>query len=1145
MKYRKLFIFILLSFFPFFTFAQKGNFASSSVLASGKWYKIATVQDGVYKLTFLDLLQLGISQPISASNFRLYGNGGAMLPELNSTFRYDDLVENAVMAFDGGDGYINDGDYFLFYGQGTTEWDFIPTIPGFVHQKNYYCDTVYYFLTFDLGPGKRIQNYPEITVAPDITVNKFNEHLYHELDSLNIMRSGKLWYGEVFNDVAEKKFRFVLPDISTSDPLTANINFAVRSIQKSVLTTDINDVLISSDTVAEIDGNVNSDYAKIKTISGGMLPAKDTITIGISYNKPESSSLAWLNYIEVFGVRNLVFHGSLLHFRNIATTGYPVSKFEITNNSPSSARIWNITDKTTISEMHKDTSANQVSFKANTNALEEFVAFSDEQLLQAVLIGCLPNQNLHGSQQADMIILTHPDFISQAMMLADFHRNTDGLTVVVTDIKKVYNEFSSGKQDVTAIRDFVRMFYERGLADTLHQVKYLLLFGDGSFDMKNRLSPNTNFIPVWQTLNSLVPTSSYVSDDFFGMLDASEGENLSGNLDIGVGRFPVSTQSEADIMTKKSMLYGSKTDLVPNSYENGLTSNYDPWRNSLTFIADDEDANLHLRQAEKMVEMVDSLNSIVNIGKIYLDAYKQENTPFGSKYPDVNEAINEQIKKGTLMLNYTGHGGEAGLAAENILTMAEIEQYSNYFNLPVFITATCEFSRYDNPLYVSAGEKILLNPKGGGIAMFSTTRVAYAHSNEVINRNFLKTAFTNIPGEKVRFGDMIKKAKNLCAPGIYMQNFTLLGDPALALALPEYAVITDFCGTDSSHTTIDTVFNSDLVTVRGHIADQSGNPVSDYNGRLYPVVYDKPALYKTLANDPGLSYQTFFSVQLKVLFKGNVTINNGVFEFSFFVPRDINFTDGFGKISYYAKNSLTDAAGVYDSLLLFNNGSSDNPDISGPEIKAYLEDYTFTDGSSTSSDPLLLLHLHDTSGINCYGVGVGHEITAVLDDDYYNVYNLNDLFVQDADSYSSGNVTFKFSDLSYGTHKLTLRAFDLLNNSSEKEIYFNVQSPEDLNIGGVFNYPDPVSGNTTFHIEHNMSKAPIHIKINVYHITGCLAAELNYNIPAGYYKPVEIEWNAGSSSGERLSKGIYTYTVILSDLHGKLRTASDKMVILK
>jgi len=1146
MRQRLLCLLIQFLLFSSFLYAQQNktlSFAPVSVLADGHWYKIATTIDGVYKLSYSNLLSSGALPPFKSSDFRLFGNGGNMLPEKNSASRFDDLIENRVKVVDGGDGYIDNNDYILFYGQATSVWNYNSSLQNFRHQINYYADSAYYFFTFDKGAGKRVTQNPQITTNPDITVNTFNEHFFHELDSLNLIKSGKLWLGEVFNDLSPKIFYFTIPDHFDTSNVKVRIDVMTRCMQKSIFHTVINGI-DQSDTLLPIDGNMNSEYAQNKTIQLSLIPHSDTIKIELNYNKPEVSSLAWLNYIEVEAVRKLEFHQQQIKFRNIHTAGQMVSQFDI-DNSGNTINVWQIGDSGNICEMPLLTNGNSSAFKAYTPNLIEFLAFNESNTLQPSLLGQVPNQNLHGLPQAEFLIVTNPLFLSQANQIADFHRNNDLMTVNVATTDQVYNEFSSGKQDPSAIRDFARMFYMRGKADTTNRVRYLLLFGDGSYDMKQRIPNNTNLIPTWQTDNSILPISSYVSDDFYGMLDSIEGFNLNGNLDLGVGRFPVSTTADADILVQKSMRYGVKKDLVENSIENGLISNYDPWRNNICFIADDEDGNLHLNQTEKMVHLLDSISNNFNVRKIYLDAYKQIHTPSGDKYPDVNLDIDNNVKNGTLLLNYVGHGGEYGLASENILTFYEIGKYNNYYNLPVYVTATCEFSRYDNPELESAGEKILLHPRGGGIAMFTTTRIAFAHSNEIVNRNLLITAFNKNLHEKIRFGDIIKESKNLCGTNVYKENFTLLGDPALTLAIPQYNVTTEKMLVDSANITGDTIFNNSIITVKGYISDKNGNKQDWFNGKIYPFVYDKPNLNSTLANDPGQSFPVNFTTQQTLLYKGNSTIKNGAFEFSFFVPKDIAFGNGLGKILYYAKSSFFDAQGVADSLLIKNNGINDNPDAAGPEINLFMDNLSFKDGDLTGPNPLLMSFLHDTSGINSYGLGIGHEIVGQLDDDYNNPYLLNSYFIQDPDKYSSGKISYQLFGLPYGIHKFKISAWDLLNNNSEKEITFNVKGPSGVELGGIYNYPDPVLDQTTFYIDRNMSTDIMFVKISVFDLTGKLSVEINQNISPGSFQPIEIPWNGKNSQGEPLSKGFYTYKVTLSDAAGKIKEKADKMVIIR
>lgn len=1123
--------------------SQNKSFAVNSALADGLWYKIGTTSDGIYKLTYDQLLQSGVSGPMSSATFRLYGNGGAMLPMPNSEARYDDLVENPVLVFDGGDGMLDQSsDYILFYGQGTTLWKYDFFTDAFTHQINYYTDTAYYFFTFDKGNGKRIESALPVSQNPDIELYSYNERIFHEIDSVNLLKSGRLWYGEVFDTELSRDYYYFAPGILTSQPVIARFSGIARSSQKSSLTWKVNNFSVT-DSVYPIDGNINSDFARTINTTINAQALSDTIHINITYYKPESSATAWLDYFELNFSRNLHFTGAIMSFRNISTLAHSVCRYHLSNASQD-VRIWDITDFENITACNTSLSSDTLSFKALSAGIREYIAFDGSAFSEPVLYGVIPNQNLHALPLPDLIIITHPAFETLAAQLAEHHRTADDMNVVLATTQQVYNEFSSGKQDICAIRDFIRMFYERSQADSLNSPAYLMLAGDGSYDYKYRIPANTNFVPTYQTLNSLLPTSSYVSDDYFGLLDPSEGEYINGQLDIGIGRLPVSSVSEFEILLQKILRYSSGEDLLPESYLNGTVSNFDSWRNRICFIADDEDINLHIKQAEKLSNVVDSLCPAMNISKIYLDAYKQENTAYGYRYPAVNEDINKTIHEGSLIINYTGHGGELGWAEEGILPVNEIAQFKNYYNLPVFITATCEFSRYDNPALQSAGELLLLMPAGGSIALFSTTRVAYAHSNEIINRFLLTNIFKQEQKDDIRFGDAVKLAKNQCPPGIYMQNFTLLGDPALKFSFPSYKIITDSIRNFSGEIA-DTLKNADIITVFGHITDKDSNLATGFNGMLFPVIFDKPVLYKTLGNDPGQSSVTPFYLSDKILFKGNASILNGSFSFTFFVPKDISFGPDPGKISYYARSLNMDAGGLTDSICFFNDGNDQYDDISGPDIKIIMENENFESGGETSTNPMMTAYFHDTSGINAFGLGIGHNLTATLDDNFNDPFLLENLFLPATNNYSRGKASLQLNGLTYGEHSMTVSGWDLLNNYGEKQIKFVVKSPTDVTLGKIYNYPNPVSDHTYFYIEHNLSTGKLFVDIYIYNVSGSLVAQMSHSIVPGEFKPITLYWDVCGYGGSRIEKGFYIYKVRLSDQNGKLMERSDKLTVIK
>jgi hypothetical protein len=678
----------------------------------------------------------------------------------------------------------------------------------------------------------------------------------------------------------------------------------------------------------------------------------------------------------------------------------------------------------------------------------------------------------------------------------------------------------------------MKMLYDRG--ENGQEPRYLLLFGDASYDYKNLTAEDNNMVPAYESRESLKSAASFVTDDFFGCLDDDEGSNGSGTMDIGVGRFPVQTVEEAEAMVDKTFHY-----MMPDR------ENYGPWRNSVVYIADDEDNNIHLGQAEGLVSITDSLGTVYNVNKIYLDAYLQQQTPSGIRYPDVNAAIDKAVNDGCLIINYTGHGGETGWAAEKVLDIPAIQAYKNITHMPAFVTATCEFSRYDDPGLVSAGELVFLNPEGAGIGLFTTTRLAYSQSNYALNKRFYYEAFVidSLSGEYPRMGDLIRVAKTPSNQNI--KNFVLLGDPALMLAYPKMQVRTDSITNDVSGEPVDTLHALSRVTISGHVEDLQGNKLEGFNGVLYPSVFDKPVRYKTRGNDPTSKIVDFY-IQDKVIYKGEISITKGEFSFTFVVPLDISYQYGEGKISYYALDTvnLTDAHG-YDPVWIGGSDSLAIADDVGPSIELYLNTLSFISGDITTPDPMLIARLYDESGINTVGNGIGHDLVAIVDDNYQEPLILNDQFTPETDSYQKGQILYRLGTLSNGTHTLTLKAWDVLNNSSEKTIEFQVNVGARLAISNVHNRPNPFRESTEFVFEHNKPGSALEVTIRVYSLMGQHMTTLHYSIEPESTESGLLYWNGRDASGNELPSGLYVYHLQVESDDGYLSSTSQKLLHFK
>jgi hypothetical protein len=1130
--------------------SSERTFTSNSVLSTGDWYRMSVTNDGIYKVTYAMLKQMGLEpDSLDPATVRLYGNGGDQLPFLNSEFRHDDLAENAIYVVDGGvQGSFDSGDYFLFYGQSPNRWHYDTTAQSFRHNVHIFSDSTYYFLTFDpvsAGPPKRIQLRPSLTVTPNYTTSAYDNYQFHEEDRLNFIKSGRQWYGEQFDVELSQTFNFNFPNIITSEPVYIRSNVIAASFSASYFRVYHNNQQIFQQNILAVGTSYTSDYAAENISSGTFMPSGSNIGVTLEYTPTTSTSVGYLNYLELVARCDLTLSGNQMPFRDSRSSGIGnFSRFNF-NSGSQSVTIWDVTDPTTVVEQGQD----QQGFVVETDGVREFLAFTGNSFLTPRMNGRVANQDLHGMPQADYIIVTHPDFLSEANRLAQFHRETNNLTVNVATTQQVYNEFSSGARDMVAIRDFVKMFYDRASSQA-DMPKYLLLFGDGSYNNKSSSGTNTNFIPTYQSLNSISRVGSYVSDDFVGFLDEDEGDwddNTQDLLDVGIGRFVVTTIAEARAAVDKTINYtlpGTLSDLTTCNESN--TTSFGDWRNMLCFVADDEDGSLHLDQSNNLAVYLKNNYPVYNQDKIYIDAYQQVSTPGGQRYPDAYDAISERVQRGALIVNYTGHGGETGWAGERILDNTMIEGWTNNRKFPLFITATCEFSRYDDPGRVSSGERAFLKADGGAIALMTTTRLVYAAQNAVLNFAMITELFVENNGVRPRLGDIYRKTKNnpsVMAGGINPRNFSLLGDPALMLAYPKYDVITTAINGQPVIADNDTLGALQKVTISGEIRN-NGQKLTGYNGIIYPTVYDKAVDVSTLVNDATSQPRTF-QLQKNILYKGKASVTNGEFSFTFIVPKDIAYQVGRGRLSYYALNSQYDAHGSFDSLMIGGSSNSSITDNDGPEISLYMNDEKFIFGGTTDENPKIFALVVDSNGVNTVGNGIGHDITATLDGQTDRTIVLNDYYESDLDSYQSGRVLYQLHDLSEGPHTLKFKIWDIYNNSSEAYTEFVVAESAELALNHVLNYPNPFTTKTSFFFEHNKPCNTLNVQIQIFTVSGKLVKTLDRTVLCEGYRIDDITWDGRDDFGDPIGRGVYVYRLKVRAADGTSAEKYEKLVLLK
>jgi len=1091
----------------------------TSVLRSGKWVKIKTKDKGIYKITFDQLKQWGFSNPDQVS---MYGNGGFMLPVLNKDTRVDDL--NAYPVLKGKD---NAGkDCLFFYSNGNIRIDEDSKTGILTHQQNYYSTETYFYLS-DQGPVRIIEKATEPVGFAGKVIDSFPNYVFYEKETSNLLSSGSQWFGEQFNPGQSQTVNLVLDNADLTKPTQFVVSAIARSSSASTMSINVNGTSKNDFSFLAVDvSDATSDFAdkQISEFSG--LVSSKNVQVKLTYNASSSSSNAWLDYVSVNYQSALNMNSDSYSFRGKGADGTVLVSEFVLSGASATTRIFDVTNINNTFEVPAVYSGGQLKFKSNSTLTREYMAFNQGGSIPVPeLVGSIANQNLHATDLSEMIIVSNSKLTSVANELADFHRINDGMKVQVVTPEVIYNEFSGGLPDPSGLRNYFRMCYDLGKRTGKNTLKYILLMGDGSFDNRNILGKNHNLIPTYQSTNSLSPTESFVTDDFFVFLDENEGDS-QGIVDLGIGRISANTEQEADNVVDKILNYHKKESMGN-------------WRNVVTFIGDDEDNNTHMSQAESLANFVNTTYPGFYTDKIYLDAYNQLSTSGGEKYPDVTAAINNRVKQGTLVMNYTGHANEKSLADEGVLNIGIINSWSNYNRLPIFVTATCEFSRFDADL-TSAGEEILFNPNGGGVGLFSTTRMVYSGANFVLNNKFFKYIFEkDDQGKNLRLGDVMMKAKADANTGTNQLNFTLLADPAMRLANPGFQVKTTSIDGKNVETQPDTIRTLSVVTVKGFVADNNGVKLTSFNGELIPTVYDKTMQVKTLGNAGETPMD--YSVQNNVIYKGLASVKNGEFEFSFFVPKDISYKIGKGKILYYAYNETVDAQGYFNGFYVGGASNNTVSDSKGPDVELFLNSDSFKDGGQVSASSVLIANISDATGINTSGTGIGHDITAVLDGDYSNIMTLNDYFQADKDLYTSGKIVFPLTNLAEGDHILKLKVWDVLNNSSEVEIRFVVK--DDFRIETVNCYPNPMQGQSRFVFTHNQPDESFDVTLDVFSSSGAQMDVFKTTVGSSGTNSLPFEW----IPADRLVKmkpGVYIYRLTVTTNDGKIATGSGRLVFV-
>ncbi len=1118
--------------------SQKENeFAATSELASGLWQKIGVDTTGIYKVTYTDMAENGWSDiQIDATKIRLHGFGQGQLSEIVGQPHFDDLPEIPIQVYDkNNDGIFNGEDYLLFYAESPHSWIYSANIQQFQSNWHDYADINYYFISINKKTGKRIENSETLSGNADYTTNQHDFLMHSEENLYSLLNSGRYFVGKIFDITDSYSFNIELNNHIPNENIYLFAQMAARAASSSTFTIKSDDFQGSISVPGVPSANQDYQYANaaVSQRDFWFKNQQPTLNLTFTYQKSDASAQGWFDYFDINYRRKIKLIDGQLRFFDKKSLDKNIVKYQVENTN-SNLTIWDVTQIHNPKKINYTTENNSSIFLSKGDELHTFIAFDRTAYFKPQWIEKVANQDLHNlSENTEYVIFTTSELQEEAERLADFHRNYTQLNVVVADIQKVYNEFSSGMPDIAALRNFLRMLYAK--SDTPH-LKYVLFFGDASFDVKNILGKNQNIIPTYESKNFVRLSFSYATDDFFTFLDEGEGnmdDDVPDKHDIASGRFSISTIEEAQQIVDKVLNYNAKRDTVMSD-----------WRNIICFIADDEENNRFVRNAEDLSDFVKELNPNFNIEKIYLDAYPQQVYSGGQRYPDAKQAISTRVENGALFINYSGHGGETGLSAESVVEVSDIKGWTNKDKLPIFITATCEFSRFDDVERTSAGEFTLNNKNGGAIALVTTSRATSGIDNYALNHTFYFHALSPSTNKK-RLGDMVMKSKQDYHNSFNTRHYILLGDPALEVAFPTLEAKITAINHEPifSSQTADTLQALDRINMEGEVYDDNGNFLPDFNGYAYISIYDKVENVNTLGQDAS-SLETTFKLQKNLLFKGKSGVLNGKFNFSFIVPKDIDYKYGNGKVSLYVSNYIHDGNGRYENIIVGGYNENADVDMQHPDIELYINDTLFVDGGMTGDNPILFARLKDNSAINTAGTGIGHDIIAYIDDDS-DAKVLNKYYIADIGTYKSGTVTYPFYNIPEGKHTMHIKAWDVYNNSSSASVDFEVVLKNKLKVRRLINYPNPVVSNTSFRFEHNYRNELLEVSLDVYNMLGQHVHHHSQQVNTGssfVFEP--FQWDMKSSFGTTINKGIYIYKITVKTENGLVTEESNKLLYI-
>ena len=1099
------------------------------------WRQFSVEETGVHKITkdFLSKLDLPVKE-IDPRTIRIFGRGGQMLP-LKLGDAVETLYENAIIVRGEEDGSFDDADYILFMGYANDTWN-----KESETYLNLYHDTAKYYITYGTSFGKRAlamegTDSPETGAATDAVYTAFLEE-----DKYNIGSLGRRWFGKRFSNDQEELFTLETPNVASGTQIDVAARVASDGLNitsfRLTIGSDADAKSISGTTKTIVGSEPSTSFNQLKGMLHLPQNAAESITAKLLFNSNgDLSSNGYLDFIMAQYQRNLDGAGGSFMF---SLASQDAAQELAVASSSSETCVWELDG-----DVVHIPPAGATTFGCNVIVGEDSKFYLSTAYKKPiyrrstrVLNPTSFLTNLMALPPTTYLLITSETFRKEAELLVSHRKNVAGLSAQVVTVEEIYEAFSTGQQDIAAIRNFVRyLYFSQG-----NKLKYLCLFGDTSYDYKKRTAANDMVVPTFHALNSFSLTYSFMSDDFFVMLDENEGMLTSfDRMDVAVGRMVFSDASQARVLVNKVIDYESPI-------------NRGSWNNSFTILSDDADIGKNKDDFSLQVTL-DALGDeivrqkpLMNITKIHSDAYMQVASAGGDRYPDVETALANRLAHGTLVVNYFGHGGEDGLAQEFIVDKDMASTLFHPGKYPLFITVTCEFSRFDNHTRPTAGEMLYQNPTGGAIGMVSTTRQIFINRGVDYNKILSKYLFAYGNEDYTSIAEALRLAKNEFTDANQKRVLFYIGDPALKLHIPKREIaISHLNGIPIDEVAVAArKFKAlDKITLGGEILGSSGVLQQDFNGTVSLQIFDKEVERSTLGNDQAniMNFQTLGAQ----VFEGLATVTDGLFSSTFVIPKDINLDVDTARISFIAFNQYkTESVGGYSNQ--FDIGGINTAaasDTQGPTIDVFLENRSFVNGGKVFNSPMLIVDFQDENGINSSG-GLGHDIIATLDNNQASPYVLNAFYSTALDDFTKGTLAYPLNNLELGFHTLTLRAWDTHNNPSSKTISFTVVDSSLIQIENVFNSPNPVTNQTTFFVQHNRPRELLDVKISIFTVDGKRIWDNSHKVFSSSYLIDNLTWDATTYGGQKVNKGTYVYTIgLISTLSNSSDIYSGKLIV--